>query len=82
MSPRKDSSTLNYEFGKEMFEVFSDELKNSSPLAANDWSRQTLISKISTDLKNHIMDVLSDKATPQDALDQMAKQINKAIASQ
>lgn len=82
MSPRKDSSTLNYEFGKEMFEVFSDELKNSSPLAANDWSRQTLISKISTDLKNHIMDVLSDKATPQDALDQMAKQINEAIASQ
>lgn len=41
--------------------MFSDELKNSSPLAANDWSRQTLISKISTDLKNHIMDVLSDK---------------------
>ncbi|MCM3132157.1 sugar ABC transporter substrate-binding protein [Paenibacillus polysaccharolyticus] len=82
MSPRKDSSTLNYEFGKEMFEIFSDELKNSSPLAANDWSRQTLISKISTDLKNHIMDVLSDKATPQDALDQMAKQINEAIASQ
>nr|WP_154958864.1 sugar ABC transporter substrate-binding protein [Paenibacillus xylanexedens] len=82
MSPRKDSSTLNYEFGKEMFEVFSDELKNSSPLAANDWSRQTLISKISTDLKNHIMDVLSDKATPQDALDQMAKQINEAIGSQ
>ncbi|WP_308721946.1 ABC transporter substrate-binding protein [Paenibacillus polysaccharolyticus] len=82
MSPRKDSSTLNYEFGKEMFEVFSDELKNSSPLAANDWSRQTLISKISTDLKNHIMDVLSDKATPQDALDQMAKKINEAIGSQ
>ncbi|MDT0122467.1 sugar ABC transporter substrate-binding protein [Paenibacillus sp. RRE4] len=82
MSPRKDSSTLNYEFGKEMFEIFSDELKNSSPLAANDWSRQTLISKISTDLKNNIMDVLSDKATPQQALDIMAKKINEAIASQ
>ncbi|GGH60486.1 sugar ABC transporter substrate-binding protein [Paenibacillus silvae] len=82
MSPRKDSATLNYEFGKEMFEIFSDELKNSSPLAANDWSRQTLISKISTDLKNNIMDVLSDKATPQQALDTMAKKINEAIASQ
>ncbi|WP_426334564.1 ABC transporter substrate-binding protein [Paenibacillus silvae] len=82
MSPRKDSAKLNYEFGKEMFEIFSDELKNSSPLAANDWSRQTLISKISTDLKNNIMDVLSDKATPQQALDTMAKKINEAIASQ
>lgn len=82
MSPRKDSAALNYEFGKDMFEMFSDELKNSSPLAANDWSRQTLISKISTDLKNHIMDVLSDKAAPQEALDQMAKQINEAIGSQ
>lgn len=82
MSPRKDSAKLNYEFGKEMFEVFSDELKNSSPLAASDWSKQTLISKISTDLKNNIMDVLSDKATPQQALDIMAKKINEAIASQ
>lgn len=82
MSPRKDSSVLNYEFGKEMFEIFADELKNSSPLAANDWSRQTLISKISTDLKNNIMDVLSDKATPQEALDRTAKLINEAIGSQ
>ncbi|MBB6022295.1 alpha-1,4-digalacturonate transport system substrate-binding protein [Paenibacillus sp. JGP012] len=82
MSPRKDSAKLNYEFGKEMFEVFSDELKNSSPLAASDWSKQTLISKISTDLKNNIMDVLSDKATPQQALDIMAEKINEAIASQ
>lgn len=82
MSPRKDSSVLDYEFGKEMYEVFSDELKNTSPLAANDWSRQTLISKISTDLKNNIIDVLSDKATAQEAMDKTAKLIDEAIASQ
>ncbi|PWW39985.1 MULTISPECIES: ABC transporter substrate-binding protein [Paenibacillus] len=82
MSPRKDSSVLNYEYGKEMFEIFADELKNSSPLAANDWSRQTIISKISTDLKNNIVEVLSDKATPQEALDRTAKLINEAIGSQ
>lgn len=82
MSPRKDSAVLNYEFGKEMFEIFADELKNSSPLAANDWSRQTIISKITTDLKNNIVEVLSDKATPQEALDRTAKLINEAIGSQ
>ncbi|WP_338552705.1 sugar ABC transporter substrate-binding protein [Paenibacillus sp. KS-LC4] len=82
MSPRKDSAVLDYSFGKEMYQVFSDELKNTSPLAANDWSRQTIISKISTDLKNNIIDVLSDKATSQEAMDKTAKLINDAIANQ
>ncbi|UJF33792.1 ABC transporter substrate-binding protein [Paenibacillus hexagrammi] len=82
ISPRKDNAKLDYAFGKEMFEVFADELANTTPLAANDWSRQTLIPKFSTDLKNNIIDAITGKATAKDALDKTAKLIDKAISEQ
>ncbi len=80
ISPRKDSSDLDYAFGKEMFKVFADELANTTPLAANDWSRQTIIPKFSTDLKNDIVQVLAEKMTTQQALENAAKLIDEAIA--
>ncbi|MMZ65179.1 hypothetical protein D1872_275680 [compost metagenome] len=63
-----------------MFKVFADELANTTPLAANDWSRQTIIPKFSTDLKNDIVQVLAEKMTTQQALENAAKLIDEAIA--
>jgi alpha-1,4-digalacturonate transport system substrate-binding protein len=80
MSPRKDSSELNYEFGKEMFKVFSEELKNTTPKAANDWSRTDLMPKITTDYKNNLVEAVQGKQTPQQALDKIAAVADKAIA--
>ncbi|WP_407945780.1 ABC transporter substrate-binding protein [Paenibacillus puerhi] len=82
ISPRKDNAKLEYAFGKEMFEVFADELANTTPLAANDWSRQDIVPKFSTDLRSHIVEAISGKATAQDALDKTAKLIDKAIGEQ
>ncbi|WP_010494852.1 ABC transporter substrate-binding protein [Paenibacillus elgii] len=79
ISPRKDSAKLDYAFGKEMFEVFANELSATTPLAANDWSRQTIVPKFSNDLKNNIVKVLAGKSTSKDALDETAKLIDKAI---
>lgn len=80
MSPRKDSSDLNYDFGSDMFKVFADELKNTTPKAANDWSRTTLMSKISTDYKNNIVEAVAGHQTSQQALDKIAAIANQAIA--
>lgn len=82
ISPRKDSAKLDYAFGKEMFEVFANELANTTPLAANDWSRQTVVPKFSNDLKDNIVKVLGGKATSKEALDATAKLIEKAIAEE
>ncbi|MFD1957362.1 ABC transporter substrate-binding protein [Paenibacillus thailandensis] len=82
ISPRKDSGKLEYAFGKEMFEVFADELANTTPLAANDWSRQTIVPKFSTDLKNNIVNVLSGKMSSAEALEETAKLIDEAIADE
>ena len=80
MSPRKDSAALDYEYGKEMFEVFADELNNTIPAAAQDWSRQTIVPKFSTDLKDKIVEVIAGKTDAKKALDDVAAIINKAIA--
>ena len=80
MSPRKDSSELNYSYGKEMFKVFAEELKNTTPKAANDWSRTDLMPKITIDYKNGIMEALTGKVTSKQALDKIAAVADKAIA--
>jgi alpha-1,4-digalacturonate transport system substrate-binding protein len=82
LSPRKDSAKLDWPFGKDMMEVFSNELANSTPLAANDWARQTVVPKFSNDLKDNISKTLSGKMTSKEALDATAKLIDKAIAEE
>lgn len=79
MSPRKDSADLNYEFGKEMFALFADELNNTVPAAAEDWSKQNIVPKFSTDLKEGLSDVIADGKTSQEMLDEIAELINEAI---
>ncbi|MFC7750262.1 ABC transporter substrate-binding protein [Paenibacillus thermoaerophilus] len=82
ISPRKDNAKLDYSFGKEMFEVFANELANTSELAANDWSRQEVVTKFSTDLKNNIIEAIAGKTSAKDALDKTAQLIDKAISEQ
>lgn len=79
MSPRKDSAELNYEYGKEMFALFADELNNTIPAAAEDWSKQQIVPKFSNDLKEGLSDVIADGKTSQEMLDEIAELINEAI---
>lgn len=80
ISPRKDSSELNYTFGKEMFKIFADDLAVTTPKAANDWSRTDVMPKVTTDYKNSIVEAVQGKMTSQQALDKVADITNKAIA--
>lgn len=80
MSPRKDSADLNYEFGKEMFALFADELNNTIPAAAEDWSKQQIVPKFSNDLKEGLADVIAGGKTSQAMLDEVAAIIDEAIA--
>ena len=80
MSPRKDSADLDYAFGKEMFALFADELNNTIPAAAEDWSKQTIIPKFSSDLKDGLVEVIAGGSSAEDMLNDINDQINKAIA--
>lgn len=80
MSPRKDSAELDYEYGKEMFAIFGEELNNTPAAAAEDWSKQTIVPKFSNDLKTEIVEVIAGRTSAQEALDYVAELIDKAIA--
>ncbi|WP_281883419.1 sugar ABC transporter substrate-binding protein [Paenibacillus sp. YYML68] len=82
LSPRKDNAKLEYAFGKDMMELFSNELNNTVPAAAEDWSKQTIVPKFSNDLKKTISEIVADKVTAKEGLDQVAGLIDKAIQDQ
>ncbi|MTH51808.1 extracellular solute-binding protein [Bacillus mangrovi] len=80
LSARKDNKNLSYPLDDKMFEVFTDEFKNTAPEAARDWSYQQVISKNAGDLTTGISKALKGESTPQEALDEVAKIFNETIA--
>lgn len=82
LSPRIDNAKLDYAFGKEMMEVFSNELNNTVPAAAEDWSKQTIVPKFSNDLKTTISEIVAGKTTAKEGLDKVANLIDKAISEE
>lgn len=82
ISPRLDNSELDYEYGKEMFAIFSNELANTPPAAAKDWSRQDVMPVVNPDITDAIKDVLMGEAETQEALDKVAELITETIEAQ
>jgi len=78
LSPRKNPD-VTYDFGTEMFKVFSNELAVSPPAASYDWSRQDIIPKFTSDLKAAVVEVLQGKKTAKEALDHVAQLAKEAI---
>lgn len=80
ISPRKDNAVLDYEYGKEMFAVFANELDNTPAAAARDWAQQEILPKVQNEIRDSIVEVLLGNVTAKDALDDVAVKINEAIA--
>jgi alpha-1,4-digalacturonate transport system substrate-binding protein len=79
LSSRLDNNELNYEFGKEMFKIFSNELENTPIIAAEDWRNQEVISQVSSHMRDSIMKALNGEVTSQEAMDEVAEKIREAI---
>lgn len=80
LSARKDNSELDYAFGKDMFKVFSNELQNTPQAAANDWGNQVVISKVTTDMRDAIVEAISGGISSKEAMDKVAEKLKQAIA--
>lgn len=80
LSARLDNSELDYEFGKEMFSIFSDELANTPEIAANDWGNQVVISKVIDEIKDTVVNALGGYGSSQELLDELAGLMEEAIA--
>ncbi|WHY02487.1 sugar ABC transporter substrate-binding protein [Neobacillus sp. DY30] len=79
LSSRLDNNELNYEFGKEMFKIFSNELENTPLIAAEDWRNQEVISQVSSHMRDSIMKALNGEVTSQEAMNAVAEKIKEAI---
>ncbi|MEH7418719.1 sugar ABC transporter substrate-binding protein [Neobacillus drentensis] len=79
LSARLDNNELDYEFGKDMFKIFSNELENTPLIAAEDWRNQEVISQVSSDMRDSIVKALNGEVTSQEAMDAVAEKIHEAI---
>lgn len=79
LSARLDNNELDYEFGKEMFKVFSNELENTPEAAANDWGNQVVISKVTTDIRDAVVEAISGNVSAQESMDKVAEKLKEAI---
>lgn len=79
LSSRLDNNELNYEFGKDMFKIFSNELENTPVIAADDWRNQEVISQVSSVMRDSIVRALTGEVSSQDAMNAVAEKIIEAI---
>ncbi|MFW5873735.1 MAG: extracellular solute-binding protein, partial [Bacillota bacterium] len=79
LSPRLDNSELDYEFGAEYFEIFSNELENSPNAASYDWANTEVMGQIENDIKDNIVYVLQDEITPEEAAEEIEELGNQEM---
>jgi len=79
LSSRLDNNELNYEFGKDMFKIFSNELENTPVIAAEDWRNQEVISQVSSVMSDSIIKALNGEVSSQEAMNTVAEKIKEAI---
>ncbi len=78
ISPRLDNAQLHYDFGADMFEVFSRELAVSPPHAGSDWAHP-FAGRIGDDLRDIIVEALQHKLTPKEAVEKMEQVGNRIL---
>jgi len=71
LSARTDNSKLNYSFGSDMFEIFSNELAVSPPEAGSDWAYNEAMSRIYDDIRQNIVKSIQHEITAKEAVENM-----------
>ena len=69
LSARTDNSKLNYSFGSDMFEIFSNELAVSPPEAGSDWAYNEAMSRIYDDIRQNVVKSIQKEITPKEAVE-------------
>lgn len=80
LSPVKGNEELNYDYGKEMFAIFADELANTSEVPGAEWGYQALTALVQNDMRDLLAETLNGKYTAEEYTAQMDQVINNALA--
>ncbi len=71
LSARKDNNKLDYSFGSEMFEIFSNELAASPSEAGSDWAYNEAMSRITNDIRDNIVQAIQKEQTPKETVERI-----------
>lgn len=79
ISPVVGNESLEYEFGAEFFEIFSNELAATGTQAGTEWNSQEFMGLVQTDIKDGLVNVLAGKVTVDEFLEESDALITKAL---
>lgn len=80
LSPVKGNENLEYDYGKDMFAVFADELANTSEVPGQEWGYQSLTALVQNDMRDLLAETVNGKYTAEEYTAQMDQIINDALA--
>lgn len=80
LSPVKGNENLEYDYGKEMFAIFADELANTSEVPGAEWGYQSLTALVQNDIRDLLAETLNGKYTAEEYTAQIDQVINDALA--
>ncbi len=80
LSARKDNANLEYEFGSEMFAIFSNELAVSPPAAGSDWAHNKIMGPIYGDIRDYVVEAIQGRKTPEEAVAAIEELGNEVLA--
>lgn len=79
LSARVDNSQLDYEFGADMFEIFSNDLALTPAAAGSDWANSDVINQMYDDIVYTIVEAIQHNITPEEAVRRIEEMGNELI---
>ena len=79
LSPVKGNEALEYDFGKEAFEIFANELAATSTRPGNEWGYQQFTALVSNNIRDMLAETISGKYTPEQYVAEVEKLSNEAL---
>jgi len=79
LSQVKGNENLDYDYGKEYFDIFSKELAATSPQPGAEWGYQAFTGAIQNDLRDKLIDVLAGKLTVDQYVEEMDGTITETL---
>lgn len=80
LSQVKGNESLDYDFGKEYFELFSNELNATNAQPGAEWGYQAFTTLVQTDLRSGLQDVLAENVTVDEFIESMDALITESLA--
>lgn len=80
LSQTKGNESLDYEYGAEMFEIFSNELTSSEERPGLEWGHQAFTGMINVDMREEMASVLAGNITVDEYLEHMDKLATESLA--